>query len=48
MGKRVTGSFILILVAAYLTPVGADDLQETNYTGKTKIHSIATNLSTEF
>jgi hypothetical protein len=35
MINRVTGSFILILVAAYLTPVGADDLQQTNYTGKT-------------
>jgi hypothetical protein len=35
MINRMTGSFILILVAAHLTPVGADDLQQTNCTGET-------------
>jgi len=31
----MTRCFILILVATYLTLVGADDLQELNWTGKT-------------
>jgi len=35
MIKKMTGGFNLILVVAYLTLVGADDLQEINYKGKT-------------
>jgi len=31
----MTPGFTLILVATYLTLVGADDLQELNWTGKT-------------
>jgi hypothetical protein len=36
MINKMNGGFILILVAAYLTLVGADDLQEINCKGKTK------------
>jgi hypothetical protein len=34
MFSKMAGGFILILVAAYLTLVGADDLQEINCKGK--------------
>jgi hypothetical protein len=35
MINKMTRSFNLIFVAAYLTVVGADDLQEINCKGKT-------------
>ena len=36
MITKTTRGFILTLVVAYLTLVGADDLQEINCEGKTK------------
>jgi hypothetical protein len=36
MINNITRGFILILIAAYLTLVGADDLQEIDCKGKTK------------